>query len=71
MIRLDGIIDKEGYKYRSDIYIYIYILLVGEEGFLKKIRGVGGDIEAGNFRSDETIATRVKKNDSRRLIVAR
>lgn len=69
MIRLDGIIDKEGYKYRSDIYIYI--LLVGEEGFLKKIRGVGGDIEAGNFRSDETIATRVKKNDSRRLIVAR
>lgn len=69
MIRLDRIIDRK--KDIIIIVIYIYILLVGEEGFLKKIRGVGGDIEAGNFRSDETIATRVKKNDSRRLIVAR
>lgn len=69
MIRLDRIIDRK--KDTIIILIYIYILLVGEEGFLKKIRGVGGDIEAGNFRSDETIATRVKKNDSRRLIVAR
>ena len=34
MIRLDGIIDKEGYKYRSDIYIYIYF--IGRRGGIFK-----------------------------------